>query len=243
MERLTPSPYVVDMYSYCGMSVIQEYAGVELSKVVDKLQPLEKLKVAKQVSQGVADMHKAGIVHNDLNFANVAFTNRKEVPVLNDFNLGILVLKNNETKKDCTFTHHFPNPQWRSPEEQMDIETQSPVLTNKIDIYALGNILFRFATGRTPWKIEKQPRLTPEQKEEVSMLKRNGTLPPLIFPGRFGKQRDDPATEALLDIMKQCYLLEPAKRPNAIQVVNRLQRAFHNITHSQQFHKKTVHAM
>ena len=237
MERLTASPYVVNMYGYCGMTVSTEFVGgMKLAQRVDPLSSLDKLKLARQVAQGLADIHSVeggtGLVHNDLNFANLVFPQHKDVPVLNDFNLAVLVLKNKYTGKPCPFTSHFPNPQWRSPEEQLllpgeEDEADStnsklssvPVLTNKIDIYALGNILFRFATGKSAWKRRKGHKLS---GEEFVHLKRNGTMPPIRMPQRLW---EDPPTVTMIDIMRECYSLDPNQRPTAQEIVATMDRA------------------
>ena len=94
-----------------------------------------------------------------------------------------------------------------------------PVLTNKIDIYALGNILFRFATGKSAWKRRKGHKLS---GEEFVHLKRYGTMPPIRMPQRLW---EDPPTVTMIDIMRECYSLDPNQRPTAQEIVATMDRA------------------
>jgi serine/threonine protein kinase len=228
MERLTKSPYVINMFGYCGMSVLTEYAGQNVGQVMGKLDPLEKLELAKMIAQGVNDVHSIGgeisLVHNDLNFANILIGKNHSRPLLNDFNIAVLMMKRNDTGETCPFTSHFPNPQWRAPEEQVDeYGLTSKLLTEKIDIYALGNVMYRFAVGHGPWIRPDGLSLTKEQQLEIANLKmKEGALPDI--PDKIGNSQE-PATRAFLSIMRECYQHRPELRPSAKEVVDQLQSA------------------
>ena len=81
MDRLTASPYVVDIYGFCGRSVLNEFAdGPGLGKLADKSRkyPLKRLEIARDIASGLADVHgvdgngeNSTIVHMDINPANV----------------------------------------------------------------------------------------------------------------------------------------------------------------------------
>jgi serine/threonine protein kinase len=233
MERLTASPGVVNIYALCGMSVVTEYAGKELADVAKHLNSSQILDLAVQVAQGLADVHSIdgpdqppSLAHNDLNLANLVLTPDNR-PVLNDFNIAILLMKHKETGKTCPFVSHFPNPQWRGPEEQVYSEDESdinpPIVTEKIDIYALGNVFYRLAVGSSPWKRPGAKKMTREEKDKDARLKRiNGTLP--AIPEDI-LSSPDPAIQALLQAMRQCYQFDPLKRPTAAQVVASLSRS------------------
>ena len=81
MNRLTVSPYVVDIYGFCGRSVLNEFAdGPGLGKLADKLSKysLKRLEIARDIASSLADIHgvdgngeNSTIVHMDINPANV----------------------------------------------------------------------------------------------------------------------------------------------------------------------------
>ena len=134
------------------------------------------------------------------------------------------MMKWNDTGEACTFASHYPNPQWRGPEEQVDENGKtSKLLTEKVDIYALGNVMLRFAVGHSPWKHADGRSLTPDEKREISKLKMtNGALPDV--PDEV-QHSQNPATKALLSIMRECYRHQPELRPSAKEIVEQLQTA------------------
>lgn len=229
MERLTSSPYIINVYAFCAMSVAQEFAGKEISVLARTLDSASKLRLATQVAQAVADIHsidgdtaQPSLVHNDINLANLVFTN-DDRPVLNDFNIAILLKKHNETGETCPFYFRYRNPQWRSPEEQIyseeqDLMLEPPLVTEKVDVYALGNVLYRLVVGQSPWKSPFQTKLSPEDKEMVAHLKReNGTLPHIpqsIY------NSTDPYIKIMRRAMLQCYRFNPKERPSAQEILS-----------------------
>jgi serine/threonine protein kinase len=245
MERLTASPYTIKMYGFCGLTVVQEFAGRELSKVLDqeRMDSTAKLQLAKKISQGVAHIHSIPgdtgriegptLIHNDINLANLLFTADGR-PVLNDFNIAIMLMKHNETGETCPVYSRFPNPQWKAPEEQVDDgahnDTRFPMVNEKIDIYALGNIFFRMAVGSGPWK-RHESHFDATEKAKVANLKRlNGTIP--TIPDKIlanATEAIDPALESLLAAMRWCYNFDPAQRPSATELVTFLDREIQKV--------------
>ena len=225
MERLTSSRNIIDIYAFCGTSVVTEFAGKELSVAINRLDSAQRLEMAIQVAKGVADVHgiiadRPVLVHNDINLANLVLTQDNRA-VLNDFNIGVLLHKHNETGETCPFASHFPNPQWRAPEEQVYSDDESistpPRVTEKIDIYALGNVFYRLAVGISPWKLPNTHKVTESQKLVITQLKRaNGTLPP--FP-KCIEDYQDPYVQVLLEAMRRAYRFEPKDRPSALSLV------------------------
>jgi len=239
MERLAASSNVADIYGFCGLTVVQEYAGRELAQMVDgrKVKPMDKLRLAKQIAQGVADIHSIlgddgesgppSLVNNDINPSNLLFTDDGRA-VFNDFNIAILVMKNKKTGDTCPFYSRFPNPQWKAPEEQVvPGETQTPIVDSKIDIYALGNLFFRMIAGSGPWKRPEAEKLAPKEKKDVALLKSyNGTMP--MLPEEIRSSRE-PAIVALSGAMRLCYSFDPADRPTATEIVSFLDHAISSI--------------
>ena len=236
MERLTSSPYIMNMYAHCGMTVATDFASKTVSDVANKLNSTQKLTLAIQATQGLADLHAVGslgrsaLVHNDINLANLMVSEDGR-PVLNDFNIAILLTKNKDTGETCPFVAHFPNPQWRAPEEQVE-NTESPdeapngvalpLVDEKIDVYALGNLYYRLAVGSSPWKAKGTVRLSLEDKNEVARLKKfNGSLPEV--PDEI-RDSEDHVTQILLKAMHSSYQWKPSDRPTASELLNLLEQ-------------------
>lgn len=116
-------------------------------------------------------------------------------------------------------------PQWKSPEEQVGPDGKYiSELTEKVDIYALGNLLFRFATNNGPWRDMAQTpgaKFTDEQKNQIAQFKINEGKMPNI-PERILKM-NDPYLNLLLEAMEWCYTYEPEFRPTAREVADFLE--------------------
>jgi serine/threonine protein kinase len=137
MERLTKSPFVIDIYSYCGQTAINEYATFgngmhqfrqftkELRTKKGELVTKLKLEMAAMIAEAVQHVHEidgignATVVHYDINPANVVVT-RGCIPKLNDFNVAHLFYWDPSKNERCPFHGHLSTPWWRSPEE-MDV--------------------------------------------------------------------------------------------------------------------------
>lgn len=120
MERLSSSPYIMDMFGFCGMSAITDYAPTTITQLADSLEPKEKLRLAIQVATGLSHVHgidggqNISLVHNDINLSSLLAArgrNGNFVPIFNDFNIAILRMWNKKTKDICPFASRFPNPQ------------------------------------------------------------------------------------------------------------------------------------
>ena len=84
MERLTSSPHVINVFGFCGHSVVTEFAdGPRVGELADKAKrkPLARLKIASDIAHGLADVHgidgegNTTFVHFDVNMANVVSIN------------------------------------------------------------------------------------------------------------------------------------------------------------------------
>ncbi len=261
MERLTASPYVLDVYGYCGQSAINELAnfGIEGMSSLEKvargfrgldIEPVSKIKLqlAAMVAQGVSHLHSidypdfvypdssgsgnkpraisnATLVHYDLNPRNIAIVKRGK-PKLNDFNVAEFLMWNPKTNTKCGFEGRFKEPWWRAPEEmqvQMTEYSNPPPLTEKVDVYSLGNILWDLLTTHSPWG-----KMKSERQDEVRPKVAKGELPKLPPPYDTLTLKD-PALKALKDAMYKCFRLNPEDRPSAGEIAEELAEALGNL--------------
>lgn len=118
MERLTASPHVINIFGFCGHSVLTEYAdGKRVGELADKMKrtPLARLRIVRDIANGLADVHgidgdgNATFVHFDVNLANVVSIG--DTLKLNDFNIGIIRRWNTTSNTPCGFPAQYPNPQ------------------------------------------------------------------------------------------------------------------------------------
>ena len=152
MDLLTSSPYVLDAYGFCGASVITEYAHNDARMLLKSklLRSRDRFLVGMNLVRGLAHLHglKAPltVVHNDINMGNMLRVQHSSLK-FHDFNIG-LIIDRNQTKNDpCMFPVQYNNSLWRAPEE---IHNETYV-TDKVDVYALGNVLYQVMTKHQPW--------------------------------------------------------------------------------------------
>lgn len=167
-------------------------------------------------SRGHGNDTAVPLIHNDINMDNVLLGQRKgiKMPILNDFNIAVFRKKHKRNGKPCQFRGRFANPQWMSPEQQeRSDELSTGFLNEKIDVYALGNILYKIAVGNSPWKYEyRVSRITPEKKAKIARAKLRGAKPKVPPEVR---NSTDPSIIAVLTAMDRCYRNDAVLRPSA----------------------------
>jgi len=125
---------------YIAMEFIE---GTDLEKVVQHREPLTvewKLDILRQVCEGLAYAHKAGIVHRDIKPANVAVTHEGEVKIM-DF--GIAHLQSSTMTKSGLVlgTVHYMAPE--------QIEGQK--VDHRADIFSVGAIAYELIAYKRPF--------------------------------------------------------------------------------------------
>ena len=125
---------------YIAMEFIE---GTDLEKVIQNREPLTvewKLDVLRQVCEGLAYAHKAGIVHRDIKPANVRVTNEGEVKIM-DF--GIAHLQSSTMTKSGLVlgTVHYMAPE--------QIEGQK--VDHRADVFSVGAIAYELIAYKRPF--------------------------------------------------------------------------------------------
>jgi serine/threonine protein kinase len=271
MERLTSSPYVMDVYGYCGQSAINEIAEGMAGGTITSLEQLNrkmrgkesderflylKLQLATSVATGLAHVHNvkianknygnvvpadvryvadhyddgshewrgsgapvATMAHYDINPRNIAIM-KDGRPKLNDFNIAEFLTYDPATNRSCGFRSRLHEPWWRAPEE-MDLSSTTMV-TEKVDVYALGNVLFHILTTHSP-----RGKMKKERMDDVRQHVRAGERPQMLEPYASNKQglKKHRIVVAFTKAMDLCYESDPEKRGTAMDVAKVLQNA------------------
>ncbi|HEX6675038.1 MAG TPA: serine/threonine-protein kinase [Actinomycetes bacterium] len=133
---------------YIAMRYVQ---GSDLAKVLERegrLQPQRAIDLLDQVARAVDAAHRGGLVHRDVKPANILIApelgpGSTEHCYLCDFGL----LKHFDSSDDLTSTGQFVGTiPYVAPEQ---IEGQA--LDGRVDVYALGCVLFQCLTGSVPY--------------------------------------------------------------------------------------------
>mmetsp|Transcript_37574 Transcript_37574/g.55325 ORF Transcript_37574/g.55325 Transcript_37574/m.55325 type:complete len:407 (-) Transcript_37574:188-1408(-) len=214
-ERLTSSPHVANIYGFCGQSAINELAQAS-GKLLRSgtLTPKQTLKFASDVAVGVADIHSIDeqigvtVAHRDIRSPNVLLSKDGKSFIIHDFNCGRFLTWNPKTGSRCAFYKGECN-EYRSPEE-----CGEKPLTEKIDVYSMGNVFYVILTSYQPYAYNGAL-----EKDEIKASILNGVTPTL--PKRIERSKD-PATLAVVEAMRKCLAFKPEDRPSAREVANSL---------------------
>ena len=117
--------------------------GEDLEKIIQNKEPLSlewKIDVIRQVCEGLAYAHRAGIVHRDVKPANIRVTSQGEVKIM-DF--GVAHLQSSKMTKSGTMlgTVHYMAP------EQVEGEK----VDQRADIFSVGAIAYELLAYRRPF--------------------------------------------------------------------------------------------
>ncbi len=159
LEQLSSSPRVLDIYGYCGASVLVEAMasdlhtkiihgkGIDSQEMLDSLDNLyprnnftssEKLQISIDMAESLADIHgiKGGpIIHADTHIEQWLIAPDGSVK-LNDFNNAHLPLWNEKKGRYC-LSHRKYGGTYRSPEE-----FSGGAQDESVDTFAFGNNIY-----------------------------------------------------------------------------------------------------
>lgn len=145
-------PAIVPIYDFGQQEdepyfVMRYMSGGSLAdRLRDGRPPLDETLVVLERVGGALDFaHSRGVIHRDLKPANILFDDLGKA-YLGDFGIARL----EETGASLTGTIYLGTPAYMSPEQ---VEATGE-LTARVDIYALGVILFEVLTGQQPYQAE-----------------------------------------------------------------------------------------
>jgi len=115
------------------------------------LPSLEAAALVAKLARAVAEAHQWGVIHRDLKPSNVILSEPDGAPKIADFGLA-----RDYAQERLTHTGDLlGTPAYMAP-EQFRGET---TLDHRVDIYALGVLLYQLLTGHTPYKAATLPEL------------------------------------------------------------------------------------
>ncbi|DBB06962.1 TPA: hypothetical protein ACH3X3_009613 [Trebouxia sp. C0006] len=189
------------------------------------------LQLSKQLAEGLAAIHAAGILHRDIKPANVLL-DEHNLPYICDFGIAIPI---NELSTDDAGgsakgrpTGGFHKRNMVGTLEYMSPETlQKQAPSDKSDVWALAVTLNELATGIFPYSdcTQKNPaahtvlEMGYGRQELAAAIATDGLLPltrgamPLAFAA----------------LLKACWSLQPSQRPSAQQMLQSLQDMLANV--------------
>ncbi|KAL3789348.1 hypothetical protein HJC23_006502 [Cyclotella cryptica] len=227
LERLSKSPYIYNLYGYCGFALVVPFVtGGNLNdKLYDwrhgdiEISSRERLQYAVDMARGLRDLHDIdgdgvpSATHGDLKEHQYLFGEDGRLQ-LGDFNKGQFLSKSSTTGKPCTYkppSTTYNDKVFRSPEEYMNIQQ-----TAATDIFAFGSLMYYLLTRQRVW-------------EGMTSSKYRDKVRKLIIEGKRPEIKDtilksqDPVDVALKKAYEMCSAYDPEKRVSAKEVAEFLE--------------------
>ncbi len=185
--------------------LVMEYIdGVSLEAMCEGTKlPLEQvLAIGKQIAAALAEAHDHGIVHRDLKPANILITETPgagQLVKVVDFGIAKILHGDNADRTALTQEGIFGTPHYIAPEQ-----ATGGNIDHRVDIYALGVILFRLLSGRLPYE--------GGMGMQVVLKHLRDPVPHLLDL--------DPSLPAAIDeLVARCMAKEPSARPASAEAL------------------------
>ncbi len=223
-DRLPSAKHILDVIQASELPSDPDAPSRPIAKVLRNGSPAEGIcHLFAQVADGLAHIHGRGICHRDLKPSNILLR-RDGTPILLDFNLS--------TGIQAEAAQIAGTVPYMAPEILREL-TASPTGASKpdtrADIYALGVILYQFATGKHPFgDVNSDLSITDQSRE---LLKRQAVPP--IDPAKLNPAID----RSLAQLILRCLRPNPNDRPaSAADIASALRRRF-------SWHRRAWHAI
>lgn len=128
--------------------VMPYYPAKPLQRRIDESGPLavaEVLRIARQVSAGLAAAHAQGLVHRDVKPASILLENGVERAVVTDFGLARAIDDASVTSSGTI----AGTPQYMAPEQ-----ARGEAVDHRADLFSLGSVIYAMCAGRPPFRAE-----------------------------------------------------------------------------------------
>ena len=176
--------------------------GVDIARLVQSAGRLpigDAVEIAWQAAAGLAHLHGQGIVHRDVKPSNLMLTTDSVVKILD---LGLALTAEAAGRPDGRLTGitYLGTHDYMAPEQWVDATS----VTDKVDCYGLGCVLFQMLAGRAPFggpKMSPQAKMKAHIEQGIPALPDSGNAPP-----------------ALIQLINRMLAKAPADRPSAAEI-------------------------
>ena len=160
----------------------------------------ETCRIVRQLARALQAAHDKGVIHRDLKPDNVFLVELRDEPSqvkLLDFGIAKLAKSDHRVEKTATGAI-VGTPQYIAPEQ-----AKGYAIDHRVDIYALGGILFELLSGRPPFLADNAMEIVAKHLMETPV--RVSTLVPDVPP-------------QLDELIDQMLAKQPDRRPSLARV-------------------------
>ena len=141
--------------------ITMEYvSGEDLKSFIRRVGQLpsgKAISIAKQVSEGLEEAHRLGVIHRDLKPSNIMIDRDGNARIM-DFGIA----RSTEGKGITGAGVMIGTPEYMPPEQ-----AEAKEVDQRSDIYSLGVILYEMVTGRVPFEGDTALSIAMKHKSEV----------------------------------------------------------------------------
>ncbi|MBI9043504.1 MAG: SUMF1/EgtB/PvdO family nonheme iron enzyme [Anaerolineaceae bacterium] len=153
--------YEFGEYEGTPFLVMQYQPGGTLREMTGKTMDCrEAVTLTKKISNALNYAHKRNVIHRDIKPANVLITEEGE-PKLTDFGIAKILDMNQSTVLTRTGVG-IGTPEYMAPEQFLGKD-----IDGRVDIYALGVVLYELVTGRRPYQADTPAAVMIKQTTEA----------------------------------------------------------------------------
>ncbi len=175
----------------------------------------DTIKMMIDISQGMQDLHRCGLIHRDLKAANIFVT-----PLPLDSHLGEVLIESSELEQDVESFYFYVRIGdyessdnvvgtrfWRPPEVLQSLKdgTKPVKWLPAGDVYSFGMLCYELLTGRIPFEEQLWTAY------DVVLSGQRPELPPHVNP-------------KMTELLHNCWQMEPEKRPGWTEIIESLSK-------------------
>ncbi|QRV99617.1 glycoside hydrolase family 3 protein [Ceratobasidium sp. AG-Ba] len=187
---------LVEFKGQIGMVSAWEANG-DLSAYIRRNAKVNRLQLCVQITDGLAYLHRNGIVHGDLKAANI-LVSKDGIPLLADFGNATLE-EYTSLRFSNTTSRVATSSRWAAPE----VLSGKAFCSTSADVYALGMPVQEVITGGSPW-----PGMRDEAVMMAVVIKKERPARPLDYIPIYSSHGNH-----LWALLNGCWDHDPTKRP------------------------------
>ena len=204
----------------CYFFVLELIKGQNLTKLINEyisksilIKQELIIKIFKEITNGLAYLHKMGILHRDLSTDNIMLDKEHNIFKITDFGISAYYQDNKKGLgktlifgKSCVGRQDYVSPEiYKAYIQKID-----PIYDFKTDIYSLGVVMFNLMTFKFPSTLQK----------------RNLNL---FFSNQIDSNKYD---KNLINLVYSMLNEDPKQRPSSLEILNSLEFIENKLNHN-----------